>query len=282
MSQIAAEELGASLNDINLVSADSELCPIDHGNWLSGGVFVTGQAVRLAAADIKRQILKFAAQWLEVEETELEIGNRQVYHRNNQKKTISLSELFINSIQSRNGDPIMGTGFCKPVPEVEHYPSLSKGTGRWTNAYSYSISIAEVEVDKGTGKIKLLKVTNADDCGFPINPIAVEGQVESQIVQAVGDALFEQIITDYGRTVNPTFTDYKIPGILDIPEEISTNHIITNDPNGPFGGKEVGECARSAVIAAIANAVYDAIGVRIKELPLTPEKIYQALAEKRE
>ena len=186
----------------------------------------------------------------------------------------------LNSIQARNGDPILGKGFCKPVPEVEFYPSLSKGTGRWTNAYSYSISIAEVEVDKGTGKVKILKITNADDCGFPINPIAVEGQIESQVVQALGDTLFEQIITENGRIVNPTFTDYKIPGILDLPEEIDVNHIITNDPGGPFGGKEVGECGRAAATAAIANAVYDAIGVRIKDL-LIPEKFPCFLEKKK-
>ncbi len=281
MSQIAAEELGVSLNDIILVSADSEICPIDHGNWLSGGTFVTGQAVKKAAADVKHQILEFAAQWLEVEKNDLEVGNRQVYVKNNPKKVIPFNELMLNSIQARNGDPILGKGFCKPVPEVEFYPSLSKGTGRWTNAYSYSISIAEVEVDKGTGKVKILKITNADDCGFPINPIAVEGQIESQVVQALGDTLFEQIITENGRIVNPTFTDYKIPGILDLPEEIDVNHIITNDPGGPFGGKEVGECGRAAATAAIANAVYDAIGVRIKDLPLIPEKILHAFLEKR-
>jgi 4-hydroxybenzoyl-CoA reductase subunit alpha len=108
----------------------------------------------------------------------------------------------------------------------------------------------------------------------------VEGQVQSQAVMAIGDALFEEIITENGRIINPTLTEYKIPGILDIPEVIDVQHIITNDPNGPFGGKEVGENSRSAVIAAIVNAIADATGVRIKELPITPEKILRALKEK--
>ena len=128
----------------------------------------------------------------------------------------------------------------------------------------------------------MLKLTSAEDCGYPINPLAVEGQVESQAVQGLGDALFEQIIIENGRIVNPTLTDYKIPGTLDIPEEINVNHIITNDPKGPFGAKEVGESSRSAAIAAIANAVYDATGLRIKELPLTPERVLQAFMDKKE
>lgn len=280
MSQIAAEELGVSLEDIVLVSADSEICAIDHGNWLSGGTFVTGEAVRRAAADVKRQILDFAAQWFEVTAEEVEIADRRVGVRNNPEKALSLGELMLNSIQARNGDPILGKGFCKPVPEVEFYPSLSKGTGRWTNAYGFSISVAEVEVDRETGKVKILKITNADDCGFPINPLAVEGQIHSQAVMAIGDVLFEQIITEKGRIVNSTFTEYKIPGIMDAPEAIDVQHIITNDPNGPFGGKEVGENSRAAIISAIVNAISDALGIRIKELPLTSEKILEALAEK--
>lgn len=280
MSQIAAEELRVTLDDIVLVSGDSELCPIDHGNWLSGGTFVTGEAVRRAAEDVKNQILEFAAGWFEVKIEDLEIANRRVFVRDNPEKAMTFGELMLNSIQARNGDPILGKGFCKPVPEVEFYPSLSKGTGRWTNAYGFSVSVAEVEVDKKTGKVKILKITNADDCGFPINPMAVEGQVQSQAVMAIGDVLFEQIITENGRIINSTFTEYKIPGIMDIPEFIDVQHIITNDPNGPFGGKEVGENSRAAVIASIVNAISDAIGVRIKDLPLTAEKILQALKEK--
>ena len=280
MCQIAAEELGMTLDDIILVSADSELCPIDHGNFLSGGIYVTGQAVRLAAADAKHQLLEFAAQWLKVKEEDLELKNRQVYVKKNSEPVMSFAEVMRNSIQARNGDPILGKGFCKPVPEVEFYPSLSKGTGRWTDAYGFSVVVAEVEVDKGTGKVKVLKITMADDCGFPINPLNVEGQLESQAVQGIGDALFEEIITENGRIANPTLTDYRIPGVFDTPEEIAMVHAITDEPKGPFGGKEVGECARAAVMPAIANAVCDAIGVRVCSLPVTPEKVLELLKHK--
>ncbi len=280
MSQIAAEEIGVSLNDIVLVSSDSEMCPNDFNSWLSGGMFVTGKAVRNAGADIKRQIVEFAAQWFETEKEDIAIESGNVYMKSKPSNKMSLGLLMLNSIQARNGDPIIGKGFCKPVPSVEFYPSLSKGTGRFTEAYGFSISIVEVEVDKETGKTKVIKMTAADDCGFPINPQIVEGQIESQAVMALGDALFEQIMTVNGRIINSSLTDYKIPSMLDIPEEIDTNDIITIDPNGPFGAKEVGECSRAAGIGAIANAVHDATGVRIKSLPLTPEKILNALQGK--
>jgi len=120
----------------------------------------------------------------------------------------------------------------------------------------------------------------ADDCGFPINPLNVEGQLESQAVQGIGDALFEEIITENGRIANPTLTDYRIPGVFDTPEEIAMVHAITDEPKGPFGGKEVGECARAAVMPAIANAVCDAIGVRVCSLPVTPEKVLELLKHK--
>ena len=277
MSQIAAEELGVTLNDIIIVSGDSELCPIDHGNWLSGGTYVTGEAVRRAAADAKRQIRDFAARWFEVSSDDVEVADRRVFVRNNPEKILPFAEVMLNCIQTSDGDPIIGKGFCKPVPEMEFYPSLSKGGGRWTNAYGFSVSVAEVEVDRQTGKVKVLKITNADDCGYPINPLSVEGQVHGQAAMALGDVLFEQIITDGGRIVNSTFTDYKISGIMDMPDAIDVHHIITNDPGGPFGGKEVGENSRASVTAAIVNAISDAIGVRINELPLTAERIMAAI-----
>ena len=280
MSQIAAEELGVRLDDILLVSGDSELCPIDHGNWLSGGTYVTGEAVRRAAADAKRQICEFAARWFDVSVDEVEAADRRVFVKGTPDKVLPFAEVMLNCIQSSGGDPIIGKGFCKPVPDMEFYPSLSKGGGRWTNAYGFSVSVAEVEVDRETGKVRVLKITNADDCGFPINPLSVEGQVNSQAVMALGDVLFEQIITEDGRIVNPTFTEYKIPGIMDTPDAIEVQHIITNDPGGPFGGKEVGENSRASVTAAIVNAITDAVGVRIYELPYTPEKIMAALSEK--
>jgi len=278
MSQIAAEELGLTLDDIILVSADSELCPIDIGGFLSGGVFVSGEAVRRAAADAKRQLLNIASEILETEVDELEINNGHVIVKAKPERGASFGELVKYNIQKHNGDSIIGKGFCKPVPEIEFYPSLSKGTGRFTAAYGFTMAVAEVEVDPETGKVKVHRITIADDCGQPINPLNVHGQLLSQAVMGVGDALLEEVVTEEGRIVNPSFEDYKIPGVHEVPEFI---HISTEtvEPKGPFGGKEVGECARAAVIAAIANAVTNAIGTRIYSLPITPEKVLKAIGK---
>ncbi len=190
-----------------------------------------------------------------------------------------IAQIVRESVQKHGGDSIIGKGYCKPVPEIEFYPSLSKGTGRFTDAYGFSIAVAEVQVDPQTARVKVLRVTIADDCGFGINPVNVEGQLMSQAVMGVGDALFEEIRLENGRITNPSFADYKLPGPFDIPE---FNHVETCgiEPQGPFGAKEVGQGPLLPIMPAVANAVFDAIGVRIDEIPITPDKILRALAFK--
>jgi len=275
MSQIAAEELGLNLDDIVLVSGDSEMTPIDMGGFVSSGVYVSGEAVRRAAADAKEQLLRMAAEILDVKGDDVGINNGRINLIKSPEKVLSISEIVRNSIQSHNGDPIIGKGFVKPIPEVEFYPSLSKGQGRFTDAYGFAVVVAEVEVDAETGRIDVLRISTADDCGQPINPKNVHGQLLSQAIMGVGDALFEEVVTKEGRVINPSFDDYKIPSVYETPEFV---HISTGtfEPKGPFGGKEVGECSRAAVAVAIANAVTDAIGARIYSLPLTPEKVLEA------
>ncbi|MEE8471922.1 MAG: molybdopterin cofactor-binding domain-containing protein [Dehalococcoidia bacterium] len=279
--QIAAEEMCLSMEDVVLVSGDSQLCPIDFGNWLSGGIYVSGKAVRMAAADAREQMLKVGAQYLDCGIESLEIKNGSLGVKGDGERTMSFAEVMRVSIQRHGGDPIIGKGFCKAIPEVEFYPSLSKGTGRFTDAYSFAAAVAEVEVDRETGKVKVLRITIGDDSGFPINPQSVEGQLESQAVMGVGDVLFEECLIEKGWTANASFGDYKIPCAQDAPE-LKTVCVDILEPQGPYGAKEVGECARAAVIPAIANAIYDAVGVRVKTLPITPDKILQGLREKSE
>jgi len=287
MSQIAAEELGVRMEDIILVSGDSETCPYDIGNWLSAGVYTSGQAVKRAAADAKGQILSYAAEALGKESDNLDIKDGYIFLRSNPEiKLTSFSDILKYGIQKHNGDPILGKGFAKCVPEVEFWggaykgtASLSRGRGRFTDAYSYASAIAEVEVDKETGKVKINEITVAADSGYDINPLNVQGQLESQAVMGMGDVLFEEILFENGKVLNPTLGDYRIPGPLDI-SKITTISVQTNEPKGPFGAKEVGEGARAAVWAAVSNAVCGAIGTRIHTLPMTPERILEAIKKK--
>jgi len=243
---------------------------------------VSTKACLRAAQDLKQQIIRVAAEMLEedIEHIEdLEVGNRRVYIKADPEQYVPFDEIFRYSIQKHGGDTLMGKGFCKPVPEIEFYPSLSKGTGRWTDAYSFTASIAEVSVDAETGRVKVDNIWVGDDCGFELNPIICQGQLESQAVMGMGDALFEDIIFSEGRQLNPSFVDYEIPRAFDIPK-ITIIDASDPDPGGPFGAKEIGECARAAVIGSIVNAVYDAIGVRIYSLPFTPEKVLEAMENK--
>ena len=283
MAQIAAEELGVTIDDIAVVSGDSELCPYDIGNWLSGGIYLSGEAVRRAAADAKQQLLNYAAEALETKIEQLEINNGLIYVKADPEKAVSFPDLYRYGIQIRGGDPILGKGYTKAVQGVGFWggsfkgtAALSHGRGRFTDAYGLAAAIAEVEVNKETGKVKVLHMVVADDCGTDINPLSVEGQLESQAVMAIGDVLFEEVVTEEGRVINPTLGDYKIPGALEIPE-LTTISVQDYEPKGPFGAKEVGETSRGAVIAAIANAIGNAIGARIYTLPMTPDKILKAM-----
>ncbi|MFC1892570.1 xanthine dehydrogenase family protein molybdopterin-binding subunit, partial [Chloroflexota bacterium] len=284
MAQIAAEELGSAFDDIIVVSGDSEVCPYDIGNWLSAGIYTSGQAVKRAAADAKQQLLAYAAEVLEAKEDNLVITKGRLQIKNQPEKTVTYADLYKYGIQMKDGDPIIGKGYAKVVQDVAFWggtikgtAALSKGSGRFTDAYSFAVAIVEVEVDKETGKVKVINITVADDCGTDINPLNVEGQLESQAAMAVGDALFEEVVTEQGKVVNTTLADYKIPGVFDTPK-ITAISVQDFEPTGPFGAKEVGETARGAVIAAITNAICNAIGKRIFSLPVTPEKILAALS----
>ena len=278
-SQIAAEAVGLPLEDVTLVSSDSELCPMNYSNFLSGGLFVGGGAVYNAAMDLREKILKVASEVMRAKPEDIDLKNRAAFLKSNPKKSYSFTELMRFHIQKHLGDPLIGYGYKKAVPEIEFYPSLSRGTGRFTDAYGFTASTAEVEVDRETGRIRVLKIVVADDCGFEINPAAIRGQMISQAVQGMGDALFEEIMDDEGRVLNPNLVDYEVPRAFDIPK-IEVIDCSDYEPKGPFGGKEAGECARAAVISAITNAIYDATGVRMMRIPVTPERMFNALNAK--
>ena len=140
--------------------------------------------------------------------------------------------------------------------------------------------VAEVEVNRETGQVKVISLSAAQDCGFAINPMAVEGQVEGGVTMGLGQALFEDCFMEEGRTLNPSFAEYKIPSARDVPW-IRTYLVESMEPEGPYGAKGIGEMPQLPTCPAIANAIYDAIGVQIKTLPITPEKILAAISEQK-
>lgn len=276
LAQILAEELGIGLEDVRVVAGDTELTPIDIGSFLSGGALVTGNAVKLAAADAKQQLFEVAAELFNVPVEALEAKDKNIYVRYDDEKNISFAKAIQLNVFRRNGNPVIGRGSYKGNPATDRYPSLAKGVGLFTPAYGFSAQAAEVEVDTETGEIKLLRAANFHDCGFPLNEQIVEGQVEGCTSMGQGQAMMEEIVLENGQLFSANFLDYKIPLATETPKIID-GLVATLEPNGPFGAKEVGEGALAGMLAAIANAVHDATGVRVKETPVTPEKVLAGL-----
>src|SRR5512139_696500 len=281
LSQIVAEELGVSMDDIRVVAADTETTPVDIGSWISGGAYVSGNAVKIAASDARRQLFEVAAQELEANPDDLIAKNREISVKDSPGRSISFTQAVAASIAKRRGNPIIGQGHYRTMKEVPAHPSLATTKGRWSDNYAFDAQVAEVEVDMETGLVKLVKATTAHDCGFPINPLIVEGQIDGQVSMAQGHALWEEVLMKEGETLTNSFLDYKIPCAKDMVESQYIDVITEKyEKDIPYHTKEVGEGYVSGMVAAIANAVYDATGVRVKTLPILPEKILMGLRKK--
>jgi CO/xanthine dehydrogenase Mo-binding subunit len=277
LTQIAAEELGVSIADISYIGGDTDISPWDFGTVGSRITRTTGEAVRRAAADLKRQLLELAGARLETRVEDLEISDKNVNVKGSPDKRISMQELSLAHIWEKGGSIIgRGSFFDKGGSIIKEQVAGYPARGR--PSFQTCTIIAEVEVDTETGIVHVLKCTGIQDVGKCINPLALEGQIEGGIVMGVGYALTEGLQYKAGEVENPNLVDYKIPTALDVPD-IRLILIEEPDPTGPFGAKGAGEACLVPVAPAIANAIYDAIGVRIKELPITPEKVLKALKE---
>ena len=231
---------------------------------------MSGNAVRMAAADAKRQILEVAFHHLKPNIVyDLDIKDRWIHFTERPYRGISYFDVVKDAIRGKEGNIIVGNGHYTP-----------HGKGMVSPAYSFGVQAVEVKVDTDTGKVDMLHVVTAHECGKIINPIGLEGQVEGASVMGAGWALYEQLQTQNGRIINDSFRDYKLLLAEDVPK-MAVIEIDAYEPEGPFGAKEAGEGLTVPTAGAIANAVYNAVGVRIKDLPITPEKLLRALEEKR-
>lgn len=278
LCQIVAEELKLPMEEIRVVAADTETTPVDIGVWISGNAYVTGNAAREAAGDVRLKLMTIAAKELNVDIEELAFRDKRIYIAGQPERSLSYEELVALSIQKHRGDPVIGNGHWRTMRDQPTHPSLATTKGRWTENYAFDAQTAEVEVDTETGNIKLLRAVTAHDCGFPINPLLVEGQIDGQVSMALGHAFMEEIMMEEGRTLNPSWLDYRMPSIYNIADSEHIDVITERYQVGkPYRTKEVGEGYVSAILAAIANAIYDAIGVRLFSTPFTPEKILKGL-----
>ncbi|MBI4186124.1 MAG: xanthine dehydrogenase family protein molybdopterin-binding subunit [Chloroflexi bacterium] len=273
--QIAAEELGVDLADISLIAGDTDTGPYDFGSCASRVTRAAGHAVRLAAADVKKQLFELACDRLEANIEDLELRDKKVSVTGSPFKSISVAELATMSIFERSG-PILGRGAFLDkggVPLSERVSGYAKSEGP---SLQPATVIAEVTVDTETGRVRVLRCVESQDVGRCINPATMEGQIHGGVVQGIGYALTEETLFENGRILNPSFVDYKMATALDTPQIVPL--IVEElDPTGPYGAKGAGEAPIVPVAPAIANAIYNAVGVRIKELPITGEKIFMAM-----
>lgn len=276
MAQMAAETLGVKTEDVKVVPRDTQLSTFDLGTFASRLTFATGWAIRQAAEKINDELRPMAATFLGCRGDEIGVQGGEFYNIFKKKQRVPWRDVVTRYIEA-NG-PLTMTG--------QFTPPRRKGIQQGGNighspTFGFSAQIAEVDVDLETGKVNVVKITEAGDCGVAINPQSVEGQVHGSIQMGMGQALYEEMkIAPDGRFINPSLHDYKIPTAMDMPE-IDANIVEAYDPSAPYGAKESGEGPIQPTIPAIFNAVYDAIGVRFTEMPLTPEKVLNAIKEQK-
>ncbi|NCB30915.1 MAG: nicotinate dehydrogenase medium molybdopterin subunit [Clostridia bacterium] len=274
LCQIAAEELGIPYTNVRIVSADTAFTPDALASTASRETFVSGRAVQLAAKDAKTYLLKYAAELLNCSQEELDVRANAVVSSRNPEITMPFPELC--ALAHNNGRRFIGFAwYDNTTKDVDH--DTNQGDAYAT--YIYATQVADVEVDTETGDVTVLRVGAAHDVGRAINPMMVEQQVEGAVLQGMGYGIMEEVILDKGHTLTPNFSKFLIPTAKDAPR-IKTYIVESDVGRGPFGAKGVGEGAIIPTAAAVVNAVNNAIGVRIRELPITPEKILAALEEK--
>jgi 4-hydroxybenzoyl-CoA reductase subunit alpha len=316
-AQVVAEVLGCDLARVRVIAADTDLTPIDLGSYSSRVTFMAGNASLRAAEAVKKNIVSAAAKRMNCAPEDVVLRNDRVHKRGavsddndseaaeiledkeaarghvdgqilrgsvlqtrkeeGPKEHMSFEEAVVSAIDFHGA--LTGTGSYAPPTEARGGKHKGGGVGP-SPAYSYSAQVAEVTVDEETGEVTVHKIWAAHDCGRALNPVAVEGQVIGSVWMGLGQALEEEMIWKDGLLMNPGLLEYRSPSSAESPD-IECIIVESIDPEGPFGAKEAGEGSLAATIPAISNAIYHAVGVRLRESPFTPERILSALRAKK-
>lgn len=277
LATIVSNELKVPYHRIRVTLPDTDSTPFDESSTASRATFHLGNAVKAAAVDVKNQLLKIAGDTLEVPEELLEMKEGHITVKESPQRGRFPYSHFLTRGHYGKLSSIVGRGsfYSNYVTPIDVETGQSK---RPTAFWMYAAQAAEVEVDLETGHVKVLKIVAAHDAGKAISLLGCKQQIEGAVAMGIGIATFEELLfDDKGRVMNPNFRDYRVPTAMDIPaiEAIVVEGAF--DEHGPYGAKGLGEPALSATSPAIANAVYDAIGIRVPDLPLTPEKVLKAI-----
>ena len=275
VATIVAEVLGLQPQDVNLVTSDTDLTPIDLGSYSSRVTLMVGNAAYQAAAKVQDMLREAAAERLGVPRDRLVFRGRRVDDQRDPERGAPFAEV-ARWAEAKFGC-LSASGSYRPPEKLGTY----KGSGVGPSpAYTFSACVAEVRCDPETGEVKVERVWVAHDIGRALNPVLVEGQVEGSVHMALGEALMEEQAFRKELHRGPSWLDYKVPSVYEMPEVI-TFLVETDEPRAPFSAKEVGQGPLLCVIPAVVNAVADALGVRVDEVPVTPEKVLKALDEQR-
>jgi CO/xanthine dehydrogenase Mo-binding subunit len=273
IAQLVAEELGLGVAAVTVVNNDSEITPWDVGVHASRTTFIAGNSARRAARKARVKLLEAAGGQLDVAAEALDLRQGHVVRAQTGEALLDLGKLIRSLHFSVKNDVVMTTEYYEP-PSVMQDREFK---GDVSASYAFGTQVVEIEVDTATGIIRPLKVTAAHDIGRVVNAMGAEGQVEGGVIMGLGYATTEHLIVKDGIVTNPCFRDYKLITAPEIPE-IEAHFIETQDPEGPVGAKGIGEAPSICTAAAVANALYNATGVRFHELPLTPERVLRTLA----
>jgi CO/xanthine dehydrogenase Mo-binding subunit len=277
MGQIVAEELGIGSEQVHIVQPDTDVTPYDTITAGSRSTYHMGNAVRMAANKVKSQLLEVVASKLEVDPGDLVAGKGRVYVRGMEDRGMTIGQIFLAKFGSL-GTTLAAEAICQPTSA--HMDPETGQSEKCTEYWFPSATAAEVEVDTETGQVKILQLISVGDTGTAINPRHCEQQLQSAAIMHMGLTMFEEMIFDEGQLVNGSLLDYQTVSIKDMPQNIRPIVVQVPHEDGPFGAKGAGETGALTVAPAIANAIEDACGVRIRDLPITPEKVLRALADR--
>ncbi len=276
LAQIAADTIGVPLTSISVPNPDTNMTPYDYAVASSRTTYHMGNAVRIAGQKVRKKILEIAGDVLKTDPTSLSLSEGKIFKEGTGEQ-ITLKALLTKRFGAKGG-AILEEGYFTTEGShlLEALPGLK---GMSSIFWMFATHAAEVEVDIETGVVKVLKIAAAHDVGKAINPLGCEQQIEGAVIMGISNTLFEEFKMEKGRILNDTLSDYKLASILDIPEIVPII-VESRHEEGPFGAKGIGEPAAAPTAPAIANAIFDAVGIRIKDLPITPEKVIAALREK--
>lgn len=276
ITQVVAEVLGIDYHRIRLFANDSAITPKDNGSYSSRVTFMVGNAAAQAAENLKCLLVTAAARRLGVDEAQVEWLGEMAAVAGEPERQIAFAEIVEEALVGTGTLTVKGTFTCPP--EFQGGKQRGGAVGS-TMGFSYAAQAVEVSVDLDLGKVTVDKVWAAVDCGFAINPMSVEGQVQGAVWMGMGQAISEETVYKKGRHMAANFLDYRVPTIIESPD-IEVHIVESMDPNGPFGAKEASEGPLSGFMSALAAAVEDATGRRFKILPITPIRIFEALNQK--